>query len=136
MDNHFRELKQGEVRMDRRVILIVEDEMLIAYSLQKTLESWKFKVLPLVQSGEEAIISCAANHPDLVIMDINLKGRMDGINAAKRIMSAHKTPIIYVTAYNDPKLISRALETHPAGFLQKPITDRQLRSTIYQLNFN
>ena len=118
------------------MVLIVEDETLIAYSLQKTLESWEFGVLPLVRSGDEAIASCDTHHPDLVIMDINLKGRMDGISAAKQIVTAHQIPIIYVTAYNDPKLISRALATHPAGFLQKPITDRQLKSTIYQLQFN
>lgn len=111
-------------------ILIVEDERILALGLKKKLEKLGFKVTNTASTGNEAIVSVKEDKPDLILMDIVLKGEMDGIDAAKLIINLHNIPIIYLTAYADDKTISRAVETYPYGYLMKPYKERELKANI------
>lgn len=111
-------------------ILIVEDERILALGLKKKLEKLGFKVTDAVSTGEDAIESVKADKPDLILMDIVLKGEMDGIEAAKLIINLHNIPIIYLTAYADDKTIERAVKTYPYGYLMKPYQERELKANI------
>lgn len=111
-------------------ILIVEDERILALGLKKKLEKLGFKVTDAVSTGENAIESVKADKPDLILMDIVLKGEMDGIEAAKLIINLHNIPIIYLTAYADDKTIERAVKTYPYGYLMKPYQERELKANI------
>ncbi len=111
-------------------VLIVEDEAFIAVSLQKKLESFGYIVTDTATTGEEAIEKGISTRPDLVLMDIVLKGEMDGITAAKRIWDQFKIPIIYLSAHGDEKNLTRAKTTSPFGYLLKPFNDRELQITI------
>ena len=116
--------------MSNDQVLIVEDEAFIAVSLQKKLESFGYIVTDIATTGEEAIEKAISTRPDLILMDIVLKGEMDGITAAKRIWDQFKIPIIYLSAYGDEKNLKRAKATSPFGYLLKPFNDRELEITI------
>ncbi|WP_216351208.1 hybrid sensor histidine kinase/response regulator [Leptolyngbya sp. 'hensonii'] len=107
-------------------ILVVEDEMIIARDIQGCLENLGYVVSAVVPSGLEAIETAAASRPDLVLMDIRLKGTMDGIQAAEQIWKRFQIPIIYSTGYSDPKTLQRAKETGPFGYVLKPVEEREL----------
>ncbi len=111
-------------------ILIVEDEKILAMGLKNKLEKLGFKVTGMASSGEEAIESVNQNQPDLVLMDIVLKGEMDGIDTAKFIVNLHNIPIIYLTAYADDKTLERAEKTCPYGYILKPYKDNELKANI------
>ncbi len=111
-------------------ILIVEDERILALGLKKKLEKLGFEVTDAVSTGEDAIKSVKTDKPDLILMDIVLKGEMDGIEAAKLIINLHNIPIIYLTAYADDKTIERAVKTYPYGYLMKPYQERELKANI------
>jgi signal transduction histidine kinase/CheY-like chemotaxis protein len=111
-------------------ILIVEDEWLIAEITQKTLERLGYEVVSVAVSGEEAIRKAEECKPDLVLMDIVLEGDMDGIEAAGQIHSRFGIPIIFQTAYSDEKILERAKEIEPFGYLIKPVQERELYASI------
>lgn len=111
-------------------ILIVEDEKVLAMGLKKKLEKLGFKVTALASSGFEAIESVKKEQPDLVLMDIVLKGDMDGIETAKFIVNLHDIPIIYLTAYADDETLERAEKTCPYGYILKPYKDNELKANI------
>ncbi len=110
-------------------ILIVEDDAIIAMRLQDTLDSWGYSTT-IISSGEKALEWIEQFHPDLVLSDIRLEGKMDGIQAAEQIRTRKGPPIVFLTAYSDEELIERAKLTEPYGFLVKPVEERELRSTI------
>lgn len=116
--------------MNNAQILIVEDEVLIAMGLQNKLEKLGYKVLAIAASGEEAIATIMGDHPDLVLMDIVLKGEMDGIETARRIKDQFQIPVIYLSAYGDEKILDRAKTTEPFGYLLKPFNERELQISI------
>ncbi|NMB80095.1 MAG: PAS domain S-box protein, partial [Methanomicrobiales archaeon] len=116
--------------MDKKTILIVEDEQIAAMDLKETLLLLGYEVIGTVRSGEKAVERVQENVPDLILMDIHLAGEMDGVDAAKAILSKHTVPIIYLTAYADAELISRARETRPYGYIIKPYDNRALLSEI------
>lgn len=122
--------------MKETAVLIVEDEGILAVGLKKKLERLGYNVPAIASSGEEAIELAARFRPDLVLMDIVLKGKMDGIEAADKIRSTLKIPIIYLTAYSDESTIRRAKITEPFGYLVKPYNDKELQialeMTIYK----
>ena len=111
-------------------ILIVEDEGLIAADVQKKLVRLGYPIPAIAQSGVEAL-RCARSTPfDLALMDIRLKGDMDGIATAEALKTEFEIPVVYMTAHSDPETIGRAKLTEPLGYLLKPITDGDLRSVV------
>jgi response regulator RpfG family c-di-GMP phosphodiesterase len=110
-------------------ILIVEDDAIIAMRLQDTLDNWGYGTA-IIPSGEQALEWIDQSHPDLVLMDIRLDGKMDGIQAAEQIRANLGPPTIFLTAYSDEELIERAKLTEPYGYLVKPVQERELRSTM------
>ena len=84
----------------------------------------------IVSSGEEAVERVAATQPDLVLMDIKLKGQMDGVEAAEVIRTRFGLPVVFLTAYADTETLARAKLTRPYGYLVKPFEDRDLRTTV------
>src|SRR5262245_34435406 len=111
-------------------VLIVEDDPIIGLDLKKALEGFGYSVSGPIISGEEAVTEAKKASPDLVLMDINLKGKMDGITAAMEIGKAKPTPVIFLTADTDEKTLQRAMLTIPYGYLIKPFDPFELRSTI------
>jgi len=111
-------------------ILVVEDEGVVARSIQNDLEGMGYDVPEVASSGEEAIKQAEETRPDLVLMDVVLKGDMDGIEAAEHIRRKHDIPIVYLTAYEDSPTLSRAKVTEPFGYLLKPFQERELHATI------
>jgi diguanylate cyclase (GGDEF)-like protein/PAS domain S-box-containing protein len=116
--------------MKEKTILVVEDEGIIAMHLQRMLVSFGFRVPETVESGQEALLFTEVLHPDLVLMDIQLAGELDGIETARRIRSRYDTPIVYLTAYAEDSRLAQARHTQPYGYLVKPVQDRELRATI------
>lgn len=112
-----------------RRVLIVEDELLIAWQLESLVRDQKLDVCAMVPDGDGAIEQ--AGEVDLILMDVRLAGGMDGIEAARRIRAHHDTPIIFVTAHGDPKTrdaIEKAMPGTPV--LAKPITSERLCEAI------
>jgi CheY-like chemotaxis protein len=114
----------------QKQILVVEDEPIVSLDLQQRLEKMGYRVPVVVASGEEAIESTLDSTPDLVLMDINLQGKMDGVEAAERIRALHQVPVIYLTAYSNDQTLARAKITEPFGYLLKPFEERELQTTI------
>jgi DNA-binding NarL/FixJ family response regulator len=111
-------------------ILIVEDEQIIAKDIEASLGQMGHDVLGIAASGEEAIAMTAARKPDLVLMDIRIRGPMDGVESASALRIRFGVPIVFLTAHGDAKTVSRARAVAPAGYLLKPFSDRQLETTI------
>ncbi len=111
-------------------ILVVEDEAVVARSIEKKLTRAGYTVPAVVHSGEDAISVAAATRPDLVLMDIRLWGAMDGIDAAQQIRDRHNIPVVYLTAFADEETVDRAKKTEPFGYLIKPFGERDLSLTI------
>ena len=111
-------------------ILIVEDEAITALDIQELLEHMGFEVVSTASMGVEAIQKARDLKPDVILMDITLKGEMDGIEAAERIMTLFNIPVIYLTGYSDEKTFERIKLTQPYGFITKPIGHNELKATI------
>jgi signal transduction histidine kinase len=111
-------------------ILVVEDERVVARDIEKRLKKLGYVVTLTVASGEEAIKKTAETRPDLVLMDIQLKGEMDGIEAAERIRTDFDIPVIYLTAFADEETLQRAKATEPFGYILKPFDERDLHTAI------
>ena len=117
--------------MERKTrILIVEDDMIIAANISLQLTNLGYEVTGLVTRGEEAVIHAISNKPDIILLDINLKGDLDGISAALKIQETQNIPIIYLTANSDEATFTRAKSTHPYAFISKPFSNLDLRRTI------
>ncbi len=126
---YFHPNQVGDV-MKKIGILIVEDEGIVAMDVRNMLTELGYKPLGIAVSGEEAIKFVDKNKPDLVLMDIMLKGKMDGIQAAEIIRSRYRIPVIYLTAYSDETTLRRAKITEPFGYILKPFEERELRTSI------
>lgn len=111
-------------------ILVVEDDSIIALTIQTRLASMGFEVVGRASTGSEAISKAEKLSPDLVLMDIHLKGPMDGIEAAEMIYGVQNIPVVYLTAFSDEKTLERAQKTSPFGYIVKPFTDNTLRVTL------
>ena len=116
--------------MKKSRILIVEDERLIAEDIKNTLERIGYNTTVTSAFGVDAFKLVKKKRPDLVLMDIVLKGKMNGIEAAKQIHSQYEIPVVYLTAYADNKTIELAKKTEPFGYIIKPIEQRELHSII------
>jgi hypothetical protein len=122
--------------MGRAKILIVEDESIVALNIQTRLEGLGYTVTAISPSGEGALQMVAQNCPDLVLMDIKLKGSIDGIEAAAQIRSHFQIPVVYLTAYTDEETLNRAKLTEPYGYILKPFEARDLCTTIEVALYN
>jgi signal transduction histidine kinase len=111
-------------------ILIVEDESIIALDIKTSLQDAGYQVLGVASSGEEAIALAQGQNPDLILMDIRLRGPMDGIEAAAYIQVQHPCPVVFLTAHADKQTLERAKLTDPFGYLTKPFEDHSLMTTI------
>jgi signal transduction histidine kinase len=111
-------------------ILIVEDESIVALDLRYRLDNLGYHVPTIAASGEEALEKTAESTPDLVLMDIQLVGEIDGVETAAQIRDRWNIPVIYITAYADEETVNRAKVTRPLGYLVKPFDDRELHTTI------
>lgn len=117
--------------MDRPYkILIVEDEMIIAANISMQLTQLGYEVTGIIPRGEEAIIHIKENPADIILLDIQLKGKINGIETAKRIQQYSDIAIIYLTANADEKHFSEAKETHPYAFISKPFKKIDLQRAI------
>ncbi|MBT3227121.1 MAG: response regulator [Deltaproteobacteria bacterium] len=111
-------------------ILVVEDEAVVAMEIQSTLERLGYFVIGIENTGEGAINKTKEAKPDLVLMDIRIKGEMDGIEAASRIRSVSEIPLIFLTAYAEEDKLERAKLTLPYGYILKPFQDRDLKVMV------
>jgi len=111
-------------------ILIVEDEAIVAEDIKNSLEIKGYTVPATASSGKDAINKVKEFNPDIVLMDIVIKGEMDGIETAKQIRSLFDIPIVYLTAFSDEKTIERVKLTEPFGYLIKPFNKRELTVAV------
>jgi CheY-like chemotaxis protein len=112
--------------MERAQILIVEDDAITALDIESRLKNFGYSVSGKVNYAEKAIEKVEELKPDLVLMDIVLKGEMDGIEAAGIIRSRFDIPVVFLTAYADEEIFERAKLTNPYGYILKPLQDRNL----------
>ena len=116
--------------MKQTRILVVEDEFIIAQDLQTTLQNMGYDVPVTLSSGDGIIEKVKEVQPDLVLMDINLEGSVDGIEAAGLLKDHLHLPVLYLTSYTDEKTLDRAKKTEPYGYIVKPFNQRELKTTI------
>lgn len=116
--------------MSGEKILITEDDRLLALGLKRILESQGYRIVGTPSRGEESISIAKEYKPDIIIMDIKLRGKMDGIQTAKQINKHLNIPCIYLTAYADKATLKKAIMTNPLGYLVKPFKDDELFATI------
>ncbi len=111
-------------------ILIVEDEFIIAADIEEKLKKAGFTVIGISYSGEDAIEKVKKEEPDLVLMDIQLSGDMDGIETANKITHKYKVPVIYLTSHSDSYTFSKAMKAEPDNYLIKPFDENELKTAI------
>ncbi len=111
-------------------ILVVEDERILAMGLKRKLELLGHEVIGLASTGQEAIDLALINKPDLVLMDIMLRGEIDGIETAKELIRMFNPAIIYITAYSDDDIIKRVMLTEPYAYIIKPLRENELKVNI------
>jgi len=116
--------------MARPSILVVEDEGIVSIDIRNMLERAGFKVAAVAYRGEEAVEKARSALPDLVLMDIGLKGRIDGIEAAGRIRKMLGIPVVFLTGFADEETTARAQNIQPAGFITKPVNEEELKAEL------
>ena len=117
--------------METKRIMIVEDENIIALDIKKSVKGFGYPVVMVVPSGEEAIEEAEKIHPDLILMDIVLKGKINGLEAGREIWKHYKVPIIYITSYFDDTTLRKNFHSNFAyDFLIKPFNNVELKSKI------
>jgi hypothetical protein len=116
--------------MDNTTILVVEDERIVAKDIQNSLINLGYKVPAIASTSEEALEAAGQVRPDLILMDIVLKGTTDGIETAEKIKALYDIPVIYLTAYEDTRTLDRAKLTQPLGYILKPFEERDLHTTL------
>lgn len=116
--------------MDNIRILIVEDQLLVAESIAAMLSDHNLEVAGMVSTGEEAIKAVAESPPDLILMDIKLGGKKDGVATAEAILRKEDIPVIYLTDHADQATVNRAKQTLPANYLTKPFREADLIRAI------
>jgi CheY-like chemotaxis protein len=114
-------------------VLIVEDERLVARGLERRLRSLGYMVVALASTGIEAIHQALEHQPDLVLMDIRLRGQMDGIEAVASIRKHLNVRVVYLSAYVDEATLARAQATQPDAFLPKPFSNNSFQDMLQQV---
>ena len=116
--------------MSNAKILIVEDEVIVAMNIEKRLQNSGYNVTGIASSSDQALAKIEIEKPDLVLMDIKIKGVLDGIDTADLIRKRYDLPIIYLTSYTDEETFNRAKLTEPFGYLIKPFETKELNRII------
>ena len=116
--------------MTAPLILVVEDERIVAEDIRNTLLNRGYRVLSVASSGEQALEQAEEGNPDLVLMDMRIQGDMDGTETARRIRDRFGTPVVYLTAYADEATLDKAKLAEPYGYIIKPFEERELYSVI------
>ncbi len=111
-------------------IMVVEDEAVIALRLQERLTTIGYEVIDITHSGDEAVEKARSLLPDLMLLDIMISGKLDGITVAKIVKAELDIPVIFLTAYSEDKIIERAKQAEPYGYIVKPFQDRELKAAI------
>ncbi len=111
-------------------VLIVEDEAVVAWSIQEALEKQGYQVIGIVASGEAAVEQAIAAQPGIIVMDIRIPGPIDGIDAAREIQHQLDVPIVFLTAHTDEATVERAMAVSPFGYLVKPFFPEQLNTAV------
>lgn len=115
---------------DSYKILIIEDEMIIGANISQLLQNLGYSVMGIIPRVEDVLPKIKDNQPDIILMDINLKGEIDGIELSHLIQKKHKIPIIFLTANSDDAHFNRAKMTNPYGFISKPFKKIDLQRTL------
>ncbi|MCC7332696.1 MAG: response regulator [Flavobacteriales bacterium] len=116
--------------MSKNNILVVEDESIVSKDIQQSLKKMGYNIVGAASTGEKALEIANETKPDLVLMDIMLKGDMSGIDTAEKIKESLKIPVIYLTAYADENTLSKAKVTEPYGYIIKPFKEIDLHTSI------
>lgn len=116
--------------MGKVKVYIVEDEIIVAKDLESILKSNGYEVVGISDSAEDFLKKIDEANPDIILMDIMLKGEMSGIEAAKKIREQYDLPVIFLTAYGDEKTVEKAKDSFPYGYIIKPFRERELITTI------
>jgi PAS domain S-box-containing protein len=126
------DLETVDTAVDRKspAILVVEDEVIVAEDVRRRLEEMGYRITGVVSRGDHALAHVREFHPDLILMDIGLKGAVDGIEAAKLVLDEEDIPIVFASAYSDDATLRRAKTIDPFGFVLKPFDERELRTAI------
>ena len=110
--------------------MVAEDEFIVAFELKTALEGMGYTVCGMVSSGEQAIDCAERERPDCVLMDVSLKGEMDGIEAARHIRARFGTRTAFLSGYPAEEMMRRAADVRPIGIFAKPLDYRQLEETL------
>ena len=116
--------------MNKNKVLIVEDESIIAMELQQKLNLWGYPDPVAVASGEKALKICAKIKPDIILVDIKLQGKLDGIKTVHEIKKISDIPVIYITSFLDKDITNKAIETRPYSYLMKPLNMDEVKINI------
>lgn len=119
--------------MSKPVVLVVEDEPMLALELKEDLEAAGYMVPPVVADGDGVMPALIKHKPAVILMDIKLFGYRDGIDAASRLRAFYKTPILYLTSYSYDEVRERLEKTQPAVYLQKPYDPVRLKEVLAEL---
>jgi len=114
-------------------IMVVEDEGVVSIDIQNMLRKAGYNIAAVAYRGEEAVKKAELSNPDLVLMDIGLKGEIDGIEAAKRIRDSLQIPVVFLTGFADQVTVAKAQEVNPSGFIIKPINEEELQKTLDEI---
>jgi PAS domain S-box-containing protein len=116
--------------MGEAKILVVEDEAITGMDIRRSLTEMGYSVVAIATTGELAVRKAGELHPDLILMDIMLAGKMNGIEAAEMIKEQLRIPVVYLSAYSDDSYLAKAKLTEPFGYILKPFRDMELKTTI------
>ena len=119
--------------MNRKSVLIIEDEMIHGMLLRSSIENSGYRVLDVISRGEDAVLAAIDHQPDLIISDILLKGPVTGVDAIEQILNHITIPFIFLTAINDSKIMTRAIDAAPSAIINKPYDMKILMATIDSL---
>jgi PAS domain S-box-containing protein len=122
--------QQGVIQVQEKSVLIVEDEGVVALSIKAALTKMGYTVVGIAVTGSEAIALATEKKPDVILMDIHIKGDIDGIQTTEKLNAVMDVPVIFLTAYADDETVKRAIKTGSHSYLVKPYNPRELYSNI------
>ncbi len=119
--------------MPKNKIAVVEDEGIVAMDISKCLSNLGYEVVFVADSGEKTLENLKENSPDLILMDVELKGKLNGMDTAKIIAETHDIPVVFLTAFEDEATLEKMDKISSYGYLVKPFEDEHLKSTVAKI---